>query len=112
MSNINTTSNVTSEEVLATYGYLSVVPSATGMIISFVTYILLWNENNKNLNLTYQILKVDSLMSMMGNIGGIILFLSGLLNTPNTFFCTLATALYMLSLYSLFVNNLVLACPR
>ena len=88
MSN-NTTSNVTSEEVLATYGYWSVVPSGTGMIISFVTYILLWKENN---NLTYQILQVDSLMSMMGNISGIILFLSGLLKMPNAFFCTLHIA--------------------
>ena len=109
------TSNVTLEAVLATYEHWYVGPtgpSSFGMIISFVTYILLRDENNKNLNLIYQILEVDSLMSMMGNMGTIMTVLSGRLETPNTFLCIIATTLIFGSAYSLFANDLLLACPR
>ena len=115
MSGENDTSNVTPEAVLATYEHWPVGPtgpSSLGMIISFVTYILLRNENNKNLNLIYQILEVDSLMSMMGNFGTIITFLSARLEMPSTFLCIIATTLCIVSVYSLFVNDLLLTCPR
>ena len=115
MSSENAISDGTSESVLATYEHWPVGPtgpSAFGMIISFVTYILLRNENNKSLNLIYQILEVDSLMSMMGNFGIIMTVLSGRLETPNTFLCICATTLILVSAYSLFANDLLLACPR
>ena len=115
MSGENATSNVTLDAVLATYEHWPVGPtgpSSLGMIISFVTYILLRNENNKNLNLIYQILEVDSLMSMMGNFGSIITFLSARLEMPSTFLCIIAATFWIVSLYSLFGNDLLLICPR